>query len=50
MLKNSLSAAGTAFDAVTKAARQASETAESNIAAAVEVASDAVRAKPKKHV
>ena len=48
LLKNSLSAAGTAFDAVTKAARQAGETAESTISAAVAVASDAVKAKPKK--
>ena len=48
LLKNSLSAANTAFDAVTKAARQASETAESNIAAAVAVATDAVKGKAKK--
>ncbi|SPE26545.1 Phasin family protein [Burkholderiales bacterium] len=48
LLKNSISAANTAFDAVTKAARQASETAESNIAAAVAVASDAVKPKSKK--
>jgi len=48
MLKNSISAASTAFDAVTKAARQAGETAESNIAAAVAVATDAVKSKSKK--
>jgi hypothetical protein len=48
LIKNSLSAANTAFDAVTKATRQATETAESNIAAAVAVATDAVKAKPKK--
>jgi len=49
LLKNSISAASTAFDAVTKAARAASETAESNIAAAVAVATDAVKAKGKKN-
>lgn len=48
MLKNSISAANVAFDAITKAARQASETAESNIAAAVAVATDAVKGKVKK--
>jgi len=48
MLKNSLTVASTAFDAVTKAARQATETAESNIAAAVAVATDAVKPKAKK--
>jgi phasin family protein len=48
LIKNSLAAANTAFDAVTKAARQASETAESNIAAAVAVATDAVKGKAKK--
>jgi len=48
MLKSSLSAANTAFDAVNKAARQAGETAESNIAAAVAVATDAVKGKTKK--
>ena len=48
LLKNTISAANTAFDAVTKAARAASETAESNIAAAVAVATDAVKGKVKK--
>jgi phasin family protein len=48
MLKNSLTVASTAFDAVTKAARQASETAESNLAAAVAAASDVVKTKGKK--
>ncbi len=48
LLKNTLTVASTAFDAVTKAARQASETAESNIAAAVAVATDAVKSKGKK--
>jgi phasin family protein len=48
MLKNSLNVANTAFDAVTRAARQAGETAESNIATAVAVATDAVKAKAKK--
>jgi len=48
LLKNSITAASTAFDAVTKAARAASETAESNIAAAVAVATDAVKGKAKK--
>jgi phasin family protein len=48
MLKSSLSVANSAFDAVTKAARQAGETAESNIAAAVAVAADAVKGKAKK--
>jgi phasin family protein len=48
MLKNSISAANVAFDAITKAARQASETAETNIAAAVAVATDAVKGKTKK--
>ncbi len=48
LLRNSLTAANTAFDAVSKAARQATETAESNIAAAVAVATDAVKAKGKK--
>jgi len=48
LLKNSISAANSAFDAVTKAARQASETAESSIAAAVAVATDAVKGKAKK--
>jgi len=48
LLKNSIAAANSAFDAVTKAARQASETAESNIAAAVAAASDAVKPKAKK--
>lgn len=48
LIKNSLSAANTAFDAVTKATRQATETAESNLAAAVAVATDAVKGKGKK--
>ncbi|HYA65383.1 MAG TPA: TIGR01841 family phasin [Burkholderiaceae bacterium] len=48
LLKNSLSTASSAFDAVTKAARQATETAESNIAAAVAAAGDAVKPKAKK--
>ena len=48
LIKNSLSAANTAFDAVTKATRQATETAESNLAAAVAVATDAVKGKVKK--
>ena len=48
LIKNSLSAANTAFDAVSKATRQATETAESNIAAAVAVATDAVKSKAKK--
>jgi len=48
LLKNSLTVASTAFDAITKSARQASETAESNIAAAVAVATDAVKTKGKK--
>jgi phasin family protein len=48
LIKNSLSAANTAFDAVSKATRQATETAESNIAAAVAVATDAVKSKTKK--
>ncbi|HXW63503.1 MAG TPA: TIGR01841 family phasin [Burkholderiaceae bacterium] len=48
LLKNSIAAANSAFDAVAKAARQATETAESNIAAAVAVASDAVKSKAKK--
>jgi phasin family protein len=48
ILKTSLSAANTAFEAVAKAARQASETAESNIAAAVAVATDVVKVKLKK--
>lgn len=46
--KNGMNVANTAFDAVAKAARQASETAESNIAAAVAVAADAVKGKGKK--
>jgi len=45
MLKSSLSVANTAFDAVTKATRQASATAETNIAAAVAAATDAARLK-----
>jgi phasin family protein len=45
MLKSSLSAANTAFDAVTKATRQASATAETNIAAAVAAATDAAKLK-----
>ncbi len=48
LIKNSLSAANTAYDAVTKAARQATETAESNIAAAVAVATDVAKGKTKK--
>lgn len=48
MLKSSIAAANSAFDAVAKAARQATETAESNIAAAVAVASDAAKPKTKK--
>ena len=48
LIKNSLSAANTAFDAVTKATRQATETAESNLAAAVAVATDVVKGKVKK--
>ena len=48
MLKQSITAASVAFDAITKAARQAGETAESNIAAAVAVATDAVKGKGKK--
>jgi phasin family protein len=48
LIKNSLSAANTAFDAVTKATRQATETAESNLAAVVAVATDAVKSKSKK--
>jgi len=48
MIKSSLSAANTAYDAVTKAARQATETAESNIAAAVAVGTDAFKGKGKK--
>ena len=48
LVKNSIAAANSAFDAVAKAARQATETAESNIAAAVAVASDAVKPKAKK--
>jgi len=48
MLKNALTVAGSAFDAVTKAARQASETAESNISAAVEAAAEVVKPKVKK--
>jgi phasin family protein len=48
LIKNSLSAANSAFDAVSKATRQATETAESNIAAAVAVATDAVKAKARK--
>ncbi len=48
LLKNSIAAANSAFDAVARAARQATETAESNIAAAVAVASDAVKPKVKK--
>jgi len=48
LIKNSLATASSAFDAVTKAARQASETAESNIAAAVAAAGDVVKPKPKK--
>ena len=49
MLKNSITAASSAFDAVTKAARAASETAENNIAAAVAVATDAVKSKGKRN-
>jgi phasin family protein len=48
MLKSSVSAANTAFDAVSKATRQASETAEANITAAVAAATDAVKVKLKK--
>jgi phasin family protein len=48
LIKNSLSAANTAYDAVSKATRQATETAESNIAAAVAVATDAAKGKVKK--
>ncbi|HYB50265.1 MAG TPA: phasin family protein [Burkholderiaceae bacterium] len=48
LIKNSLATASSAFDAVTKAARQASETAESNIAAAVAAAGDVVKPKAKK--
>lgn len=48
MLKSSLSAANTAYDAVSKATRQATETAESNIAAAVAVSTDAFKGKGKK--
>ncbi len=48
LLKNSLSAANTTYDAITKAARQATETAESNIAAAVAVATNAANGKAKK--
>jgi phasin family protein len=47
-LKNGLGVAHSAFDAVTKAARQASEAAESNLVAAVAVAADAVKGKGKK--
>jgi phasin family protein len=48
LVKSTLSAANTAFDAIAKAARQASETAESNIAAVVAVATESVKAKGKK--
>jgi phasin family protein len=48
LIKNSLEAANVAYDAVSKAARQATETAESNISAAVAVATDAVKGKAKK--
>ena len=48
LIKNSLATASSAFDAVTKAARQATETAESNLAAAVAAAGDAVKPKAKK--
>ena len=48
LIKSSLSAANTAYDAVSKAARQATETAESNIAAAVAVGTDALKGKGKK--
>ncbi len=48
LAKSSLSAANSAYDAVTKAARQAAETAESNFATAVAVATDAVEGKKKK--
>lgn len=47
-VRNSLSAANTAFDVVARAARQAGETAETNIAAAVAAATDVVKTKPKK--
>jgi len=48
ILRNSFSTANAAFETVARAARQASETAESNIAAAVAVAADAVKTKSKK--
>jgi phasin family protein len=47
-IKSSFAAANSAFDAVTKATRAATESAESNIAAAVAVATDAVKGKAKK--
>jgi len=46
--QNSVSVAGSAFDAVTKAAREAGATAESNLASVVAMASDAVKGKAKK--
>lgn len=48
LAKSTLSAANTAFDAIAKAARQASETAGSNIAAVVAVATEAVKTKGEK--
>ena len=47
-LKNAVTVANDTVDTLTKAARQASAAAESNIAAAVAVASDAVKTKGKK--
>ncbi len=48
MIKSAFSASNTAFDTVSKAAKQATEMAESNLAAAAAVANDVVKGKARK--
>ncbi|HEX7156224.1 MAG TPA: phasin family protein [Burkholderiaceae bacterium] len=50
LIKSALAASNTAFDTVSKAAKQATEMAESNLAAAAAVANDVVKGKPRKAV
>jgi len=48
MLRSAVAASNTAFDTVSKAAKQATDWAESNLNAAAAVANDAVKVKAKK--